>query len=495
MSLVEELLKAMEKLTKVISQILNEFEGPNGLIEEMKSYELKKNIAKTTGTVIGIAGVCLVPFTLGWSLAATAAGASVNLVTEFVDSTESHAFRERMKKHIDAYQEHCEVHEKLIKRLESDIHRLSSAQELDVQTALLYCALSAEANKLDKKMVKISDAEMINKRAHMAGLALTLQQTGKLATVKGVGTNRRRWRLVAVVVGGFVSAYETVTLFLDWNGTHPTIAGTEKVVEEFKTAQSSLNKRMKNIKKGVGMKSNKQGNSKKSQYEKIWQRDSADQDKEDVNEGSAGGGDDEKEPKKPTKDGKPEKKRNETKVIVDYDIILPDGRRILRVSAVVRPENLRQGSNTNNYNAKKWKKSFKLPGDYHAGHIIGRMLGGSGSDVNNLVLMHSRFNNSRFKCFEFKARDLLEQCQADNPNASVEARITVSIVFAPGGEVPFYITYGVLLVVDGVVENQGYAAGFVINCCANGPHNGPCDMHDDMQEDYMEEDYYYTDEY
>lgn len=268
MGLVEELLKALEKLTKVISQILNEFEGPNGLIEEMKSYELKKNIAKTTGTVIGIAGVCLVPFTFGWSLAATAAGASVNLVTEFVDSTESHAFRERMKKHIDAYQEHCEVHEKLIKRLESDIHRLSSAQELDVQTALLYCALSAEANKLDKKMVKISDAEMINRSAHMAGLALTLQQTGKsafMATVKGVGK-------ATVVVGGFVSAYETVTLFLDWNGTHPTIAGAEKVVEEFKTAQSSLNKRMKNIKKGVGMKSNKQGNSEKSQYEKIWQR-------------------------------------------------------------------------------------------------------------------------------------------------------------------------------------------------------------------------------
>lgn len=212
----------------------------------------------------------------------------------------------------------------------------------------------------------------------------------------------------------------------------------------------------------------------------------------DVNEGSAGGGDDEKEPKKPTKDGKPEKKRNETKVNVDFDITLPGEQRILRVSAVVRPENLRQGSNTSNTVARIWKKSFDKPGDYHAGHIIGCMLGGSGSDVNNLVLMHSGFNNSRFKCFEFKARDLLEKCQEINPNASVEAKITVSIVFAPGGEVPFYITYGVLLVVDGVVENQGYAAGFLINCCANGPHKGPCDG---MQEDYMQEDYYYMDEY
>ncbi|KAI9559094.1 hypothetical protein GHT06_015883 [Daphnia sinensis] len=468
MGLVEELLEALEKLTNVISRILNEFEGPNGLIKEMKSFELKKNIAKTTGTVIGIAGVCLVPFTFGWSLAATAAGASVNLVTEFVDSTESHAFRERIKKHIDAYQEHCEAHEKLIKRLESDIHRLSSDQKLDVQTALLYCALSAETNKLDKKTVKMSDAEMINKSAHMAGLAFTLQKTGNsafMATLKGAGK-------ATVLLGGVVSAYEAVTLFLDWNGTHPTIAGAEKAVEEFKNAQSSLNKRMANIKRGVGVKSNKQGNGDPSQYEKIWQKDSSNQDKEDVNEGSAGGGD-ERRPQKPTKDDKPEEKRNETKVNVVSDITLY-GRRMLKVSAVVRPENLGQGTNTNNSVAKNWKKNLNLPDDYHAGHIIGCMLGGSGSDTNNLVLMHSGFNNGSLKSFEFRARNLLRQCQAINPNACVEAEITVSIIFAPGHQVPYRIVYGVRLVVNGVVEKRGYAAVFVINCCANGPHDGPC---------------------
>ncbi|XP_057368427.2 uncharacterized protein LOC130689499 [Daphnia carinata] len=233
------------------------------------------------------------------------------------------------------------------------------------------------------------------------------------------------------------------------------------------------------------MKSKTQGNGDNSQYNKIWQKDSANQDKVDVSGESAGGGD-EKKPQKPKKDDKPEDKRNETKINIDSHTILPNGRRWRKFSAVVRPENLGQGSNTNNYVAKNWKKNLNVTDDYHAGHIIGCMLGGSGSDVNNLVLMHSGFNNGSLKSFEFRARNLLRHCQEMNPNASVEARITVSIGFAPGGDIPYHLFYGVKLVVNGVVEKTGYAAIFIINCCANGAHDGPCNG--------IQEDYYYTDE-
>ena len=40
---------------------------------------------------------------------------------------------------------------------------------------------------------------------------------------------------------------------MDWNGTHLTIAGAERVVEELNKAQSSLNKRTMNLKLGMAM--------------------------------------------------------------------------------------------------------------------------------------------------------------------------------------------------------------------------------------------------
>ena len=49
MGLAKELVDAIEKMIQVITKIIGEFEGDNGLIQEMKNYELKKNIAKTTG--------------------------------------------------------------------------------------------------------------------------------------------------------------------------------------------------------------------------------------------------------------------------------------------------------------------------------------------------------------------------------------------------------------------------------------------------------------
>ena len=257
MSLAKELVEALEKMAAVIVTILKEFEGRNGLIKEMKSYKLKKNIAKTTGTVIGIAGVCLMPFTFGWSLAVTAAGAGVNLVTEFVDSVGSQAFRDRMAKHLDSYKEQCKKYQQIVKRLESDIEKPSS----DVYAALLYCALSSargasQTDKLDKKKLEMSKTELIFKGGRMAGLALTLQQTENLfaksvladiglSTAKGIGKGIGK---ATIIFAGVVSAYETVTLFMDWNGTHPTIASAQQVVHELKTAKVFLNKRIFNLK-------------------------------------------------------------------------------------------------------------------------------------------------------------------------------------------------------------------------------------------------------
>ena len=146
--------------------------------------------------------------------------------------------------------------------MESEIENQSSSRNLDVYTALLYCAITAQAEQLDKKMVKGSNTELVLKSAQMTGLALTLQQTGKAfgnsvlvdlglsTTAKGIGKGIGK---ATIIIGGVISVYETVTLFMDWNGTHLTIAGAERVVEELNKAQSSLNKRTMNLKLGMAM--------------------------------------------------------------------------------------------------------------------------------------------------------------------------------------------------------------------------------------------------
>ena len=105
----------------------------------------------------------------------------------------------------------------------------------------------------------MSDTEMIFKSARMTGLALTLQQTGNvfaktamadigLSTAKGIGKGIGK---ATIIFAGVVSAYETVTLFMDWNGNHPTIASAQQVVDELKTAKVFLNRSIFNLKKGI----------------------------------------------------------------------------------------------------------------------------------------------------------------------------------------------------------------------------------------------------
>lgn len=190
---------------------------------------------------------------------------------------------------------------------------------------------------------------------------------------------------------------------------------------------------------------------------------------------SNGGGGDQRGPPKPPRDEKSTKIKNETNVVlvvVESNTTLKNGERILKVSAVVRPGNLRRGTDTNNIVAKLWKRRLNLSADYHAGHIIACVLGGSGSDKDNLVPLHSSFNNGDFKSFELEVRKLLEECQSNNPGASVEVRINVEIRFAPGSQVPYYIRYKCCTYVNGV-EGNDYITYFTIDCCRNGPHDGP----------------------
>ncbi|CAG0882581.1 unnamed protein product [Darwinula stevensoni] len=77
------------------------------------------------------------------------------------------------------------------------------------------------------------------------------------------------------------------------------------------------------------------------------------------------------------------------------------------VEARVHRENLRQGTVTN----KKIRDGIKKldhPG-LVAGHIIAKLLGGSGTDWNNIVPMDNVFNNGAYKSFESEIREWIEK--------------------------------------------------------------------------------------
>ena len=104
-------------------------------------------------------------------------------------------------------------------------------------------------------------------------------------------------------------------------------------------------------------------------------------------------------------------------------------------------------------------RSHGLGPDYHAGHIIASMLGGSGSDLNNLVPMHKSFNNGCYKSFESEVRKWIMDLQRQYPSSQVEARIIVSIFYQQGTEIPYHIKYDAVYHVDGI-EKHSYVATF-----------------------------------
>lgn len=109
------------------------------------------------------------------------------------------------------------------------------------------------------------------------------------------------------------------------------------------------------------------------------------------------------------------------------DVKLKNGEivpRLITVKAVVKRENLRQGTDTN-AKTRAWAKKLGEDNDnLVAGHVIAKLLGGSGTDLNNIVPMDRNFNNSDFKSFESDVKDALEKYPTGQ---NVEAHIKVDI--------------------------------------------------------------------
>lgn len=95
----DELLTALNRVTDQIDGVLDTF---SDLSVEIDRYQDKKKLAQTIGTVYGVTGAILAPFTLGISLAVTAVGAAVNITTDLIDASETKKFSNRIQSHLES---------------------------------------------------------------------------------------------------------------------------------------------------------------------------------------------------------------------------------------------------------------------------------------------------------------------------------------------------------------------------------------------------------
>ena len=113
-------------MTNTTDEIDGLFRVFSDLIREMKSYDEKRKVAKTVGTVVSVAGAALAPFTFGVSLGVTAVGASVNITTDLIDQNEIENFNRRIQNHLKIFRNY-------IDRLQSKEEKFKDAIEVAIQ--------------------------------------------------------------------------------------------------------------------------------------------------------------------------------------------------------------------------------------------------------------------------------------------------------------------------------------------------------------------------
>ena len=132
-----------------------------------------------------------------------------------------------------------------------------------------------------------------------------------------------------------------------------------------------------------------------------------------------------------------------------------------KVCAVVRQGNFGHGSSVSL--SSEQRKQLGIEGDYQAGHILAKMLGGSGSDLNNVVPMQKTHNNGAYKENEFDVRKFIKQCEEVATGKQVEARITFTIYYRPNQgqqtRIPNRIKFDTVMYTDGK-EGVSYTGDF-----------------------------------
>ena len=104
---------------------------------------------------------------------------------------------------------------------------------------------------------------------------------------------------------------------------------------------------------------------------------------------------------------------------------------IISASATVRKEDIGTGTPTNQ-DARDWAH-LRGNNDDDAGHILGALLGGSGTDLRNIFPQLPKINRGKYRVFEGKIRNYI------NKHGTVH--LEWKFVYANGGTRPTQIVY------------------------------------------------------
>ncbi len=245
------------------------------LTKEMESYETKKNVAKTIGTVVGVVGTAVSVVgafvTGGLTLlasgaAASAGGAAVNLVTDWVDGKECQEFNAKIRTQTENYNVIAnELREKTdeiantVERLVAEHPDLDPARALFVtlctsrsanllnikmeavlqliigtgkilQSSILLIKVENIVTMLAKDLVVLTKFLRINFTAVEGGAAAAsiLKSTGQMVA-RG-----------AALLGVVVSVYEVASVLDNWFSDHQTVKAAKKIRGELQQSQTGL---------------------------------------------------------------------------------------------------------------------------------------------------------------------------------------------------------------------------------------------------------------
>ena len=266
-----ELRKASQRVIDEINELVPIFRN---LLEEMKDYEIKKNVAKTAGTSIGVVGagigVGLAFFTGGLSLVWTAAsigtslaGTAVNVITDVVDREETKEFIRKIKRLLDDYNDAIVYLQSLLTKLNDAMKNLMKEHDMDEAHALHQVLASADFPKtfwgkglttgtnlacvLGKSLqaVKLTNTEaglVLKLFELLTGTTITAAKDvtqasaslGQTAT-KAVGAVGKTVARGAAVVGVAISVVEVGSTIKDWCNKHPTVEKTEEIIDSLRT--------------------------------------------------------------------------------------------------------------------------------------------------------------------------------------------------------------------------------------------------------------------
>lgn len=390
----EDIAIAINVAIKVIGNIVDKL---NDLESEMKDFDSKKTAAKTVGTTINVVGTGLAItgafFTGGVSLLAagvisTIAGASTNLISDFIDRKETKECYEKIESFLDDYIREADKIKQLCDRFQAQIETMMSTLKLDYHTAFYLAMGGGGSPDFAVGVVAFSGASFIAKAlstvslttseikllSNLFGITFTVSKTGAsagAAVSAGISTVAKTISKSAVVVGAVMVGFEVISLVKDFVNDHPTVSKIQDITSKLHSEQTKLKKTSEHLK-----------NIAEAAVQQL-------------------------------KDAILKAQRKRTSKEEEED----DDEYVITVEFTIRKEDIKEGSPITPA-VHLFIKTIGAPGD-HAGHLRAKMFNGSGSDFTNFVPMSATLNMGEFKSHEMFVRSEVR----DNNGAYANVKI------------------------------------------------------------------------